>query len=242
MGRRGRRKHLDGVADASLQSNALAGAHLFDVDATDEAEPPRAPTPLVSPEGFPEPTDEWPSTEVLFRRLGELQSAVEALTRRASDDPLEPVDPDVAGASRTLRFARMTADSAIAQARADAGSILADARREREEILAEARREAQAVVDAARGRALDATLAWAEQREQLHWQLQQVRESFEAYEERFRVMDDANLGLIEATVEPDGPTIDLRDRQLRLDDIETDDDVETTAQDFRNATGVETSA
>lgn len=234
MGRKGRRKHLDGLVDASLQSNALVGAHLFDVDATDDGEPPPV-APLVAPEGAASTPDEWPSTEVLFRRLGELQSAVEALTRRASDDPLEPVDPDVAGASRTLRFARMTADSAIAQARADAGSILAQARREREEILAEARREAQAVVDAARGRALDATLAWAEQREQLHWQLQQVRESFEAYEERFRVMDDANLGLIEAAGDrdperdTDAATVDLRDRQLRLGEVVDGDDVETTA-------------
>lgn len=195
MGRKGRRQRTDGVADAAALPSTLAGTQLFDVDATGDAEVPRM-RPLVAPEGADEAPDEWQSSQGLYRRLSELQAAVEALTRRAADDPLEPVDPDVAGASRTLRFARMTADSAIAQARADAATILAEARDERDEILAAAHREAQAVIDAARGRALDATLAWVQQREELHWQLQQVRESFERYEERFRVMDDANLELV----------------------------------------------
>lgn len=226
MGRRGRRKQPADPAASKLPSS-LAGAHLFDVDANSETEAPTL-TPLVAPDTPPEPPTDWPDTAVLYERLGELQSAVESLTRRAADDPLEPVDPDVAGASRTLRFARMTADSAIAQARADSATILADARDERDRIIAEACREAQAIVDAARGRALDATLAWAEQREELHWQLQQVRESFESYEERFRVMDDANLALIEQ--QRAEPIIDL------TDDAPADDD------DYRNATGVETSA
>lgn len=208
MGRKGRRKHSEGVPDAPELPPELAGIHLFDVDATSETEPPNV-TPLVAPDTPPPTPSDWPDTAVLYERLGELQSAVESLTRRAADDPLEPVDPDVAGASRTLRFARMTADSAIAQARADAAAIVAEAREERDRIVAEACRDAQAIVDAARGRALDATLAWAEQREELHWQLQQVREAFERYEERFRVMDDANLALIEETRAE--PTIDLTD-------------------------------
>lgn len=113
----------------------------------------------------------------LRERLAELTATVERLVAANAVQPaVASGDVEVDSASRTLRFAQQTAESAIAEAREEAAAIVADAERQRSEIIRRARQQADEDYAARRDLVEQESTAWHAQRTELVGELDALAE------------------------------------------------------------------
>ena len=175
-------------ADAGVASSMSLGARLdpANADAAWMAPGTAAPVNGSAPDAVPGAV-----VDDLRDRLVELQSTVERLVNQPAPQTDVTLDPEIASASRTLRFAQQTADAVINEAREEAKSILMDADRQHEEIVAAAHRRADADYSAERDRVAAATAAWEERRLASLAQIDELSSVFGEYREKFGSLDSA---------------------------------------------------
>lgn len=119
-------------------------------------------------------------------QISSLQASVAELAQR----PVVEVEPELLGASKTLRYAQQTADAVMEDARERAAELVAEAERQRSEIIRAARDQAERDYGAERDRVRAEAAAWESRRSELTGELASLSAVIGRYHDGLRALED----------------------------------------------------